>query len=161
VSAQLLIAVLGLPITDGALQSALSREGITDEPVLPDGEYRAYLQCLAAGVELVFTDEAMFLGKLQASIGAGPLYLSGVFIYRERRDGYEPYAGELPNELTFAKTRDAVHAAMGAPSWQRLGSEGRVAAERWDLSGGGRLRVTYTAVGSVSTFLWSVPDKDQ
>lgn len=159
VSALSLINVLGLPINDGGLLSALTKEGIADRPALPHGEYRAYVQCFTAGIELVFTDEAMFLGKSQASIGAGPLYLSGVFVYLESRDGYQPYAAELPDGLTFAKTRDSILAAMGNPSWQRVGGDGNVATEGWELERGCRLRVTYSSGGLIRTLLWSVPDK--
>ncbi|HEY9199450.1 MAG TPA: hypothetical protein VIR60_08790 [Gammaproteobacteria bacterium] len=154
-----LAALMGLCIGEPALRVGLLREqvDISKCPPLPEGEYRTYLEMPDQGVSLVFTDEAMFLGKGQQAIGSGPLFFSGLFLYSQGKDGYDQFRGQLPEGLEFADSRATVLAKLGEPSWQRKKSDGSVAAERWERSGK-RLHITYTNDARIEIISVQVPD---
>jgi hypothetical protein len=156
-----LVDRFGTHADDPLLVALLLRNGIDlkAELDLPEGEFRAYVERPVDGYALVFTDQAMFLGRMHDPIGAGPLCFSGLFVYLERVDAYEPYQGALPFGLSGAGNRAAFAGVLGPSSWQRLHDDGRLAAERWDVSNGRKVHVTYASDGlTVSVISFSKPD---
>ena len=142
----LIIPHLGESISAPALAGVLTNYGIDvkQEVNLPDGEYRDYVERPAEGFSLVFTDEAIFFGRGEQQIGAGPMYFSGIFLYMEGKDGYSQYQGPIPFGLDFTQGHDELVALLGTPSWQRLRDDGTIAADRWDEKAEFRIHVTYS-----------------
>jgi hypothetical protein len=142
-----LLKHLGQSITSQKLLNDLLEIGInpSQELILPDGEYRAYIERSNEGLSFVFTDEAIFLGKADQAIGKGDLYFSGVFLYAEGKDGYKQFVGNMPMNLSFENTRDEIVKYLGKPSWNRKRSDGSTVADRWDNSVGCdyRIHITY------------------
>jgi hypothetical protein len=141
-----LLECLGEPISSQRLVSILREKGIDllGELSLPEGEYRAYIERPSEGFSLVFTDEAVFLGKASQVIGKGELYLSGVFLYAEGKDGYTQFSGGLPKGLSFTLDQESVGKKLGISSWDRKREDGSVAAERWDNVADYRIHITYS-----------------
>lgn len=156
-----LVGQFGARADDRALVAFLRRNGIDVEAelALPEDEYRAYVERPSDGYALVFTDQAMFLGKTNDPIGEGPLYLSGVFVYLEPVDAYARYEGILPFGLGHANERDAFVRVLGVPGWRKVQQDGRLAAERWEVGDGRRVHATYASDGTtVSVISFSKPD---
>ena len=107
----------------------------------------------------MFTDEAMLLGHKNVPVGEGLLYFTGMFVYRERRDGYERYDGTLPFGLDNANDRRSLQRVLGAPSWHRDRADGQIASERWDLDDGRRIHATYSSEERLSVLSLSRPDR--
>lgn len=138
-----LIDVLGKPVNDEELQNAFSQNTLLNSLQtlkLPGGEYSAYIERPGEGFSLIFTDEAMFLGKAGQTIGSGPLYFTGIFLYAEGKDNYSQYKGDLPLQIHFEKTRDDFVKNFGEPDWQRKRPDGSIAADRWTNI----IRIAYT-----------------
>lgn len=111
---------------------------------LPEGEYRTYVERPENGFSLVFTDEAMFLGKASQAVGLGELFMSGVFLYAEGKDGYSQYKGSLPLNLSFDVTSEILSKNFGDSSWNRTRPDGSIAADRWDNVADYRIHITYS-----------------
>ncbi|WP_447529897.1 hypothetical protein [Vreelandella sp. TE19] len=141
-----LLKCLGEPASSRQLARILQQEGIdlSSELILPDSEYRAYIERPSKGYSLVFTDEAVFLGRTNQPIGKGLLYLSGVFLYGEGKDSYSQFKGELPTSLSFSTSQEDIKTMLGNSSWDRKRSDGSVAAERWDRVADYRVHITYS-----------------
>ncbi|WP_447927010.1 hypothetical protein [Vreelandella sp. EE27] len=141
-----LLGCLGDAVSSRQLNSILQKEGIdlSSDLILPDSEYRTYIERPAKGYSLVFTDEAVFLGITNQPIGKSALYLSGVFLYGEGKDGYTQFNGKLPIGLSFSANQEDIKTMLGNPSWNRKRSDGSVAAERWDNIADYRVHITYT-----------------
>ncbi len=140
------IRLIGKSASDEELTNAVSIVDVNlkKELQLPDGEYRAYIECPKSGFSLVFTDKAVFLGKTQQSIGIGDLYFSGIFLYAEGKDGYSKFQGDLPNGLSFDSTNEELVRKLGTPSWERSRPDGSKAADRWDDLADYRIHITYS-----------------
>ena len=156
-----LVDLLGVRADDPSLKRKWAQYGIDlgSSLVLAEGEFNAYVVHQSEGIELVFTDAAMFLGQMDVPVGEGPLYFTGIFVYRERRDGYERYEGPLPFGLNAAIDRGSLLLIFGTPSWHRSRADGRVAAERWDLNDSCRVQATYATEEQLSVLSLSKPDK--
>jgi hypothetical protein len=141
-----LLTCLGQSELDQRLIGILQEIGIDlpNELSLPEGEYRAYIERPNEGYSLVFTDEAMFLGKGNQAIGKGALYLSGIFLYAEGKDGYLQFEGELPMKLSFSNMREDIIEELGKATWNRARADGSIAAERWDTAADFRIHITYS-----------------
>jgi hypothetical protein len=141
-----LLHCLGESTKNENLVDTLIKLGIDvmTELTLPDGEYRAYIERPKEGVSLVFTDEAVFLGKNNIEIGSGNMHLSGIFLYAEGKDGYKQFSGEMPFNFSFNNTQKEIEKELGKATWNRVGNDGEVAAERWDQSFNYRVHVTYS-----------------
>ncbi|ASA57895.1 hypothetical protein [Vibrio gazogenes] len=160
-----LLSLLGLPKSDTTLSVELEKKDIviSNELVLGDDEYRAYIERPNYGFCLIFTDESYFLGNSGVAIGEGELFYSGVFFHSEGKDDYKEYKEDLPFNLSFLDTRDDVLNKLGRQSWQRLAKDGvRVISDRWDdlAEVPYRLSVTYDKEsGRVSIISASIPDQ--
>ncbi len=141
-----LLECLGEPISSRRLASALQEESIdlSNGLILPEGEYRAYIERPTEGYSLAFTDEAVFSGIPNQPIGKGALYLSGVFLYTEGKDGYSQFVGKLPMGLSFFMSRKDIQKKLGSSSWDRKHSDASIAAERWDNVADYRIHITYS-----------------
>lgn len=154
-----IISNLGKPAS--TLQSSFLSSGIdiAAELKLPSSEFRTYLERPSFGYSLVFTDEAVFLGKKKQPVGVGPLYFSGIFLYSEGKDGYSQFQGEIPFGIEFSKKHDELVSLLGAPNWQRLRDDGTIAAERWDEKGVFRIHITYSTNGKIVIISLQKPDE--
>lgn len=143
-----LLDCLGEPETSEKLKKILHEIDVdlSSELVLSEGEYRAYIERPSEGYSLVFTDEAIFLGKENQAIGNGELYLSGVFLYAKDKDGYSQFNQALPMSLSFSAKKADLHEKLGMPSWDRKRIDGSVAAERWDEVADYRIHITYSKI---------------
>lgn len=141
-----MIRHFGEPVSMPGLVAYFAGIGVdlNDELVLPEGEFDAYVERPQEGYCAVFTDETMFLGLGNQSLGEGPLYLSGVFLYAGGKDGYDKYTGQLPFGMTFLRVRDEILTTLGPPSWQNQRDDGTVLAERWDNKAEFRIHITYS-----------------
>ncbi|WP_370981218.1 hypothetical protein [Agaribacterium sp. ZY112] len=141
-----LLPLLGRSVVDSQLNSFLSvlSDGLVRGLALPSGEYRTYYENRSDGYSLVFTDEAMFLGREDQGIGTGSLYLSGIFLYSEGKDDYSEYAGSMPNGIRFDATQSDIAKVLGEASWSRERRDKSIAAERWDTFFDYRLHITYS-----------------
>lgn len=144
-----IIPHFGEPVSLSALGKMLEGMGINVEQELrlQEGEYREYIGRPMEGYSLVFTDEAMHLGKSKQALGTGPLYFSGVFLYAQGKDGYSQFCGKIPLGIDFSMDHDALVALLGPPSWQRKRDDETVAADRWDDKPAFRIHVTYSKKG--------------
>ena len=146
---------------DPILIRYLEESGIKleDELELPDGEFNAYVERPDQGYALVFTDEAVLLGDLNAPIGLRPLRLSGIFLYLSEIEDYKPFDGVLPFGLPRLLIRQELTRVLGHADWQRIGEEARVTAESWNVDTARRVHATYQSDGEhVSVLSISRPD---
>ncbi|GLR13039.1 hypothetical protein GCM10007907_18290 [Chitinimonas prasina] len=72
------------------------------------------------------------------------LYLSGVFLYAEGKDGYSQFKGNLPMGLSFSIDIKDIGKKLGSPSWVRKREDGSIAAERWDNAADYRIHFSYS-----------------
>jgi len=151
--------LLGLSTINPICASGLKDVGVDSQSIkMAVDEHRTYIERLPEGVSLVFTDESFFLGKDEMPIGTGEVFLSGLFLYPEGKDGYSQYPMPLPFGLRFEDTADVVRARLGVPEWYRE-NEGICVADRWTLDSGRRLQLTYTRGGSIGLVSFYVPDR--
>lgn len=136
---------LGTPINDPKTASVLRSIGVKDVESIqvPEGEYSEYFVSKADGFSLIFTDEAMFLGKAHQLIGVGPLYFAGIFLYAGDSDGYSRSRGELPFGIRFDLKREDLVNLLGQPTWHQKNNSGGVRADRWDDKACYRIHITY------------------
>lgn len=137
---------LGTSVNDPKTASVLEGIGVknVESIKVPEGEYSEYFVSKADGFSLIFTDEAMFLGKSDQPIGVGPLYFAGIFLYAGGRDGYSPYRGELPFGIHFDLNREDLLKLLGQPSWHQKNNSGGARVDRWDENARYRVHMTYT-----------------
>lgn len=136
---------LGTPINNLNTASVLQSIGLKDvESIqLAEGKYSEYFEDKADGFSLIFTDEAMFLGKSHQVIGVGPLYFAGIFLYAGDKDGYSRYRGELPLGIRFDFKRDDLVNLLGQPTWHQKNNSGGIRADRWDDKAHYRVHIAY------------------
>ena len=152
--------LLGLPVTDPRLAGGLGAMGVDlARLALPEDDFRTYIEYQSAGIALVLTDEAYFLGRRDTPIGQGDLYLSGMFLYAEGVEGYSQYSYPLPFQLEFSNTREKVAALLGPSEWQRKRDDGTLWGERWLVDSGRRLHLTYKHGGQIAIVSYHVPDR--
>ncbi len=127
------IELLGKSQDDPEVKKALAAAGVKRIPRLDKDDFSVIFDLKGHGMSLEMTDEA-YLEKLKdQGIGEGPLILTGVDAYIERRKNRDLYTGALPYDLAASMTRDAVRKALGPPtesddeipydSWLRAGVE--------------------------------------
>lgn len=153
-----IIPYLGRPVS--ALENIFLSNGIhiaTELQLFAD-EFRAYLEKPKEGFCLVFTDEAVFLGKKMQPLGTELLYFSGIFLYSEGKDGYSQYQGEIPFKIEFSKSHDELASLLGPPNWQRLRDNGTIAADHWYEKADFRIHITYSAENSAVLISLQKPD---
>lgn len=158
-----ILAYLGRASSDQELANVFFGVGVdlALELRLPSGEYRAYIERPELGVSFVFTDEAVFLGENNQSVGVGGLYFTGIFLYADGKEQYAQFSGHIPKGLSFTVDRDGVIKNLGEPSWCRKRSDGSVAADRWDSIANYRLHITYsTETNTPALISISLPDKN-
>ena len=68
------------------------------------------------GMSLEMTDEAYFRRLDDQDIGEGPLILTAVDAYVERRKSQDLYKGKFPYKLTASMTREAIRKVLGLPT---------------------------------------------
>ena len=129
-----LLIAMGRPVTDDIVCDFFNGMGIEleKEVNLESGLFTAHLERKNDGISFTFTDEAMFLGRDNQSIGEGALYFSGVFFYAEGKDEYSAYTGELPEGLSFSFGRSAILRLLGEPSHKRFRDDKSILGDRWD-----------------------------
>ncbi len=157
---QKVLECLGKPLSDLQTLETLKTIGV-DSPEsmqVPEGEYSEYFISKPSGFSLIFSDEAMFLGKPHQQVGDGPLYFSGVFFYAGGKDGYSSYTGELPLGITFNSSREQLIKLLGGPSWERQNSRGGAGADRWDDKAKYRIHITYNGEGKPEVISCHIPN---
>ena len=159
-NAPALSKILGRSVTDQEAKNYFSSLGINlDKQLsLPEGEYRAYIECPSEGISFVFTDEAMFLGLAQKPLGSGPLYFSGMFFYSQGHDGYSQFNSQLPLNVVFSDTPALLQGKLGEHEWERKNEKGQLIARRWSFPDGKRLHITFTAQQTVLIVSYGTPD---
>jgi hypothetical protein len=147
------VSYFGRPIRDDELAKWMAAFGVdlARDVVLEEGMYSSSVELFNEGVELTFTDEAMYLGKEEMAIGEGTLYFSGVFLHAEGHDGYRQFQGAIPGNIQFGDLRADLMDKLGTPGFSRKNDGGIVVSERWDradhsiavsyLSAGGSLKM--------------------
>ncbi len=137
---------LGKPVNDLETARILNSIGVENlESIqVQDGKYSEYFISKPEGFSLIFTDEAMFLGKAKQIIGVSPLYFAVIFLYAGGKDGYSSFPGELPAGIRFDLTREDLINLLGEPSWQRQNSTGGAGVDRWDEKSRYRIHITYS-----------------
>ncbi|MBC3909708.1 hypothetical protein [Undibacterium umbellatum] len=142
----LFISHLGKDVSTSSLALQFSSIGIdlTNELVLPEGEFDCYIERPIDGICFVFTDDAMFLGKKTQALGSGPLYFSGIFLYAEGRDSYSQFRSDIPFGLSFTMKHEDMISKLGVPTWQRFREDGTLAADRWDNKAEVQIHISYS-----------------
>jgi hypothetical protein len=155
-----LYPVLGLSATSLDVQTAFTNLDIdlTSELELPEDDFRAYIERPAAGVAFSFTDEAWFLGIADQPLRVGPLFFNVIFFYSDGVDGYSQYSHALPFGLTFSDDSGSARKKLGEPEWIRRTNDGKIGADRWEVSQKRRLHATYGPAGRLHTLIYSLPD---
>ncbi|KGJ93302.1 hypothetical protein GAB14E_2626 [Colwellia psychrerythraea] len=149
--------LIGKPVSDEAINNWLTVEG-HQLPVLEEGDYRTYIESPEQGYSVIFSDESMFLGNEQQPIGAGELFLSGVFFYSDGLDGYEQFIDGLPKSIKFEDNYESLNNKLGIPEWKRHGEDEVLISERWAY-GKLKIHVTYNSSGTIEIISISEPDK--
>jgi hypothetical protein len=131
-TAEALMAIVGSPVASDAVRAIVATDGLTasadadmDEGVPP----REYLSSQAAGYELVHEG-----GRVVTA-----------FLYVEPTDGYAPFPGPLPGNLSRGATRADARASFGVP--ERSGGATTVGdltlGGAWDRFAVGDLRIHF------------------
>jgi hypothetical protein len=152
-----ILKFVGQKTTNEDLNKWLVASG-NEKVILEEGDYRTYVERPEHGYCLTFTDEAMFIGLDEQAIGAGSLYLSGIFFYSEDYDGYKQFKGELPNNVFFNDSTGDLQSKLGVVEWNRYGDNGALISERWDYKQF-KFHVTYISEGTIGAIAISQPDK--
>ncbi|WP_199611768.1 hypothetical protein [Flocculibacter collagenilyticus] len=109
-----LITALGKSYSDPLLSDALSvlEVDISNELILPDNEYRVYVERPDYGLALTFTDGRVFTGAKASN----ELYFSGLFIYSSGVDDYSQFEGNLPANIDFLHSHRDLVKKFGEPT---------------------------------------------
>jgi hypothetical protein len=127
------IKLLGKSQDDAAIKSALAAAGVKKIPKLDRDDYSVIFDLKGHGMSLEMTDEAHLKDLDDQDVGEGPLILTGVDAYLERRNSRDLYKGTLPYNLAAGMTRADLREMFGPPddsddqvpfdSWLRDGLE--------------------------------------
>ena len=109
------IKLLGKTQDDAALKAALAAAGVKKIPKLGRDDYSVIFDVKGHGMSLEMTDEAEFKDLEDQDIGEGPLILTGVDAYLERRNSRDLYTGTLPYKLVAGMTRADLRKMFGNP----------------------------------------------
>lgn len=150
---------LGQPLNDLETAKVLKSIGVENlESIhVPDGEFSEYFISKSEGFSLIFTDEAMFLGRAHQLIGSGPLYFAGIFLYAGGKDGYSPFSSELPFGIRFSMNREDLVSILGESDWQANNTIGSVGAERWDGKAPYKIHIAYSPEGKPAVITFNIP----
>jgi hypothetical protein len=122
-----LIAALGRAWGEGRLRDLVAAFRIKARPVVERGDYTAYLQNRALGIELTFrTADALDVPLREHPSGA--LVLSNIRLYGPGSSTHTAFKGDLPFGLRFGDTREALIAKFGPPDVDGT----FMAVVRWD-----------------------------
>jgi hypothetical protein len=154
-------AVFGRPSNDAAVVQAFRTIGVDldAELELPDGEFIAYVERPRDGIAFSFSDEGYFIGPGDMPFGEGRLFFTGVIFYVQEVDEYWPCESELPLGIRAGDAASDLSARLGTSEWQRRDDDGLLAAERWIVSGGRSLHVTYTRAGGILVVSYGLRSK--
>jgi hypothetical protein len=109
------IKLLGKSQDEPALKAALAAAGVKKVPKVARDDFSVIFDLKGHGMSVEMTDEA-YLKKLDdQDIGEGPLILTGVDAYIERKKNRDLYKGKLPHGLAADMTRTDVRKLLGAP----------------------------------------------
>ena len=156
IQAEEILKFVGLPISDIGFKQWLSATG-DEELILEDGDYRTYIERPEHGYCLTFTDEAVFLGIDDKTIGSGGLIFSGVFFYSEGKDGYKQFQGKLPQNVKFEDEQEDLKIKLGSVESFHRGEDDALISERWDFDKL-KFHITYNNVGTIDLISISQPD---
>ena len=109
------IKLLGKSEDDPAVKAALAAAGVKKIPKLARDHFSVHFDLKGHGLSLEMTDEA-YLKKLDdQDIGEGPLILTHVDAYFERRKNQDLYKGALPFKVGAGITRADLRKTLGPP----------------------------------------------
>jgi|EndMetStandDraft_4_1072995.scaffolds.fasta_scaffold358028_2 hypothetical protein len=123
--------LLGKSQDDAAVKAALEEAGIKKAPKLAKDNVSLIVDLKGYGMWLKLIDEAFFKKLEDQDIGEGPLILTSVGAYIERKKNKDLYKGQLPDKLTPGMTRDNVWKAIGKPS----SSDESIPFDSWSSDG--------------------------
>lgn len=143
--------VLGLYFGEPELATWLQEQEIKGTPVLPRGDFDAYLSKATAGIELIFTDSEAVTSP-ERNYPDGALVLSNISFYGEATDDFSVFTGKLPSGISFDLTSSDLIDKLGTPEWKSP----RGNRIRWDM-GRYRLHVTLGADNCASIVSVGLP----
>jgi hypothetical protein len=107
--------LLGKSQDDTALKAALAAAGVKKIPKLGRDEFRVFADLKGHGMSIEMTDEAVLKDLTDQDRGEGPLILTGVDAFIERKKNRDVYKGKLPYNLAPDMTRADVRKVLGSP----------------------------------------------
>jgi len=107
--------LLGKSQDDPALKAALAAAGVKKLPKLGKDAFRVFADLKGHGMTIEMTDEAVLKKLVDQDRGEGPLILTGVDAYIERKKSRDVYKGKLPYNLSADMTREDVRKILGTP----------------------------------------------
>lgn len=132
---------LGLYYGEEKLKLLLEELAIDQVPVLPRGDFDAYLLKKAAGIELTFSDSAS-LKFPERDYPKRVLVLVNVRYYGKKIQGFSIFQGNLPYGIEFGQKRTDLLSLLGEPEWKNP-EQSRL---RW-VRGNHRVHVTLNDEG--------------
>jgi hypothetical protein len=107
--------LIGKSQDDPVLKAALAAAGVKKLPKLGRDAFRVFADLKGHGMTIEMTDEAVLKKLTDQDRGEGPLILTGVAAYIERKKNRDVYKAKLPYNLAADMTRADVRKILGAP----------------------------------------------
>jgi hypothetical protein len=141
----LLTAAIGKSVDSPEVQALFADQDITEKLIVDDDDYETYVERPLLGYSFnIIEQESIKNPKYNQQQPNKTLVLRACHFYSEGYENYRQYRGELPNNLSFADSREIALQKLGDSDWQ-YEKNNRIKRERWEFEEAGhQLNLTYS-----------------
>ena len=119
------VKFLGMYWGESALQPLIEKLRASKPPKISKGDVTGHLEFKKTGIYLVFRDER-FVKIPGKSFPEGAMVLSNISFYLIKKDGYQPYTGNLPSRMVSEATKAEMINVFGFPNDPKYSSTGEL-----------------------------------